>query len=227
MNTTQHSIFTIGHSNHSPEAFLALLEQHGIDELADVRSSPYSHSPYTAHFNKDSLEELLDEHDIRYVYMGAELGGRPADRSCYDASGRVLYERLAQTNDFLFGVQSLLRDAGQHRLALMCSEKEPLDCHRTLLIAHALTTEYSIDDGRMQHILADGRLESHANAIQRLLDSAQSKKAQIRQYDMFAPPSGSDEMTELIEKAIRQQAARVAYTTMPWPAQDSREEEPF
>lgn len=227
MNPARQLLFTIGHSNHLLEDFLSLLRQHGIDELADVRSSPYSRNPYTAHFSRDALEDLLGEHDIRYVYMGAELGGRPADRSCYDASGRVLYERLAQADDFLFGVQNLLRDAEQHRLALMCSEKEPLDCHRTLLIAHALTTEYGMDDGSIQHILADGRLESHIDAMQRLLDSAQSKKAQIRQYDMFAPPSGSDEMAEILEKAVRQQAERIAYVTTPWPAQDSREEEPF
>ena len=220
-------VSTIGHSNHPLEIFITLLRQHGIDKLVDVRSSPYSRSPYTAHFNRDALEELLEEHDIRYVFAGTELGGRPADRSCYDATGRVLYERLAKTDDFLFGVRNLLRDAEQHRLALMCSEKEPLECHRTLLIAHALTTEYDVDSGSVQHILADGRLESHADAMQRLVDSAQSRKAQIRQYDLFTPPSGSDEMAELIEKAVRQQATRVAYATTPWPAHDSSEEEMF
>ncbi|MXW29708.1 MAG: DUF488 domain-containing protein [Chloroflexi bacterium] len=224
MNTTPNPVFTVGHSNHPLEVFISLLCQHGIAEVADVRSSPYTRSPYTAHFGRDAFEGLLGEHGIRYVYMGAELGGRPADRSCYDTSGRVLYERLAQTDDFLFGVQNLLRDADQYRIALMCSEKEPLDCHRTLLVAHALTTEYGVDGNSVQHILADGRLESHRDAMQRLLDSSESKKAQIRQYDMFAPSTGSDEVAELIDKAVRQQAARVAYVTTPWPTLGPDEE---
>ena len=227
MTKVQNLVFTIGHSNHSPETFLALLQQHGIEEVADVRSSPFNRNPYTAHFNRDTLADLLEEHGVRYVFAGTELGGRPADRSCYDATGRVLYDRLAQTDDFLFGIQNLLRDVSEGRVALMCSEKQPLDCHRTLLIAHALTTEYDVDSSNVQHILADGRLESHADAMQRLMDSALSRKAQIRQYDLFAPPSGSDEMAELIEKAVRQQAARVAYATAPWPTHDSGEEEMF
>ena len=227
MNTVLYPIFTIGHSNHPPETFLALLQQHRIEKVADVRSSPFNRNPYTAHFNRDTLTELLEEHGIRYVFAGTELGGRPADRSCYDAAGRVLYDRLAQTDAFLFGVQNLLRDVGEGHVALMCSEKDPLDCHRTLLIVHALTTEYDVESGSVQHILADGRLESHVDAMQRLVDSAQSKKAQLRQYDLFAPPNGSDEMAELIEKAVRQQAARVAYAATPWPTHDSDEEETF
>lgn len=221
MNST---LFTIGHSNHPLEAFLAILHQHGVEELVDVRSAPYTRNPFTAHFNRNALASVLGECGIQYVFMGSELGGRPADRSCYDAMGHVLYERLAQTDDFLFGIQNLLEHMQQHRLALMCSEKEPLDCHRTLLVSHALTTEYGLNRNSVQHILADGQLEPHADAMQRLVDSAHSQKAQIRQYDMFDPLSGTDEMANLIEKAIQQQAVRVAYVA-PWPASDSREEE--
>ena len=227
MNAPRFPIFTIGHSNHPLEAFVALLRRHDVDELVDVRSAPYNRSAYTAHFNRNVLEASLDDYGIRYVFMGSELGGRPADRSCYDAHGRVRYERLAQTDDFLFGVQNLLRDANEQRIALMCSEKEPLDCHRTLLVAHALTTEYGAEANDVQHIGADGRLESHADAMQRLVDSAGAKKARIRQYDLFAPPAGSDEMAELIARAVRQQAARVAYATTPWPNPDPHEETTF
>ncbi len=227
MNTTLNPLFTIGHSNHTLDAFISLLRRHGITELTDIRSSPYNRNTYTAHFNKGTLAELLASHGIRYVFMGNELGGRPADRSCYDDEGRVVYGRLAKTDDFFFGVQKLLRDAEGCRLALMCSEKEPLDCHRTLLVAHALVAEYGVDCNQVQHILADGRLESHEAAMERLVDSAQSKKAQIRQYDMFGSPTSSDENAELIERAIRQQAARIAYVTTPWPAYHSREEDTF
>ena len=87
MGATQHPVFTIGHSNHPPEAFLVLLQEHGVDEVVDVRSSPSSR--YTAHFNYDVLDRALEKAGIGYVFMGGELGGRPADRSCYDSDGRV------------------------------------------------------------------------------------------------------------------------------------------
>ena len=213
MTQPRFPICTVGHSNHSLEAFVALLRRHGVEEVADVRSSPYNRSPYTAHFNKDALEESLAAEGVRYVYMGAELGGRPADPSCYDA-GRVRYDRVARTDDFLFGIQTLLRDANERKVALMCAEKEPLDCHRTLLVAHALTTEYGLDPEAARHVHADGREESHADAMSRLL-----RDSKAVQYDLFAPPNGADEMAEAVERAVRQRAGKVAYVSG-WPSAD-------
>ena len=136
MSAPQHSLFTVGHSNHSPEAFTGLLLRHGVEEVFDVRSSPYSR--YTPQFNQGDLTGILSragETGIEYTFLGAELGGRPADRSCYDADGRVLYERLADTDLFDDGIRRIVRAADERRAVLMCSEKEPLDCHRALLIA--------------------------------------------------------------------------------------------
>lgn len=218
MTQPQFPIYTIGHSNHPLDAFIALLRLHGIDEVADVRSSPYNRSPYTAHFNKDALEESLAAEGVRYVYMGAELGGRPADPSCYDA-GRVRYDRVARTDDFLFGIQTLLRDANERKVALMCAEKEPLDCHRTLLVAHALTAEYGLDREAMRHVLPDGRDESHADVMSRLLENPKAL-----QYDLFAPAGGADEMAEAVERAVRQRADKVAYARR-WPSVAEQPEE--
>ena len=85
MSATQHPVFTIGHSNHSLEVFLALLRMNGVEEVVDVRSSP--HSRYKPHFNRKILAKALDEFGIAYIFLGGELGGRPVDRSCYDATG--------------------------------------------------------------------------------------------------------------------------------------------
>ena len=156
MSATQHSVFTIGHSNHSLEVFLALLRMNGVEEVVDVRSSP--HSRYNPHFNRKILVKALDEAGIAYIFLGGELGGRPADRSCYDADGRVRYDLVAQTEAFDAGIGRVMRHADQRRIALMCAEKEPLDCHRTLLVARAL-----VERGvAVEHILADGGLEAHA-----------------------------------------------------------------
>ena len=198
MNPPQHSLLTIGHSNHSPEAFTELLLRHDIDEAVDVRSSPYSR--YTPQFNQEALTGILSragESGIEYTFLGAELGGRPADRSCYDADGRVLYERLANTDAFDDGIRRVMRAADERRVVLMCSEKEPLDCHRALLIAGTLTER----GAAVEHILADGSLENHEEAIDRLID-------------IFKLPPHGDMFRsryDVIADALLRQAKKVAY----------------
>lgn len=209
MTQPRFPVYTIGHSNHPLEAFIALLERHGIEEVADVRT--YPRSRYNPHFNREALEESLDAEGVRYAYMGAELGGRPADPSCYDA-GRARYDRVARTDEFLFGIQTLLRDANERKVALMCAEKELLDCHRTLLVARALTTEYGLDLEAVRHVHADGREESHAAAMSRLLENPKAL-----QYDLFASSGGADEMAEAVERAVRRRADKVAYVSG-WPS---------
>ncbi len=195
MSATQYSVFTIGHSNHSPETFIQLLHQHDVAEVVDVRSTPYSrHIP---HFNSESLNQMLDGMGIGYVFLGRELGGRPSDRPCYDVKGRVRYDRVANTVLFNDGLRRVMRDANERRIALMCTEKEPLECHRTLLVARILS-ERGV---AVEHVLADGSLENHSAAMDRLLD-------------MFKLPHDGDMFTsraEVIADALTRQAQKVAY----------------
>ena len=192
-------VFTIGHSNHAAEAFLTLLLRHGIEAVVDVRSSP--HSRHNPQFNRKTLQAALAEAGVGYVFMGAELGGRPPDPSCYDGDGRVQYDRLAETEAFNAGIRRLVPLAGERRITLMCSEKEPLDCHRTLLIAGVLS-EQGI---AVAHILANGALEGHAAAMNRLLDK-------------FKLPRGGDmfrSREQLVADAVNRQAEKVAYVGRP------------
>ncbi len=155
-------IFTIGHSNHSLQGFLTLLSKHWVSAVADVRSAPYSR--FRPHFNRDALATSLEPHGIDYVFLGRELGGRPDDPECYEG-GRVDYERVARTSGFRDGIARVIGGAARHRIALMCAEKEPLDCHRTLLVARALD-EAGV---AVAHILADGGIEPHGKTMDRLL----------------------------------------------------------
>ncbi len=164
MNIERNPVFTIGHSNHDSDEFLALLRQHGVNVVVDVRSAPYSR--YLPHFNKDFLTDSLQKIGIRYDFQGKELGGQPSDRAYYDADGRIMYHALAETDAFKHGIERILASAAADRIALTCSEKEPLDCHRTLLISQALAKRGVAP----AHIHADGSLESHADAMDRLLD---------------------------------------------------------
>lgn len=155
-------VLTVGHSNHSPEAFLALLARHGVTALGDVRSAPWSR--FNPHFNRKALPASLLAGGIAYVWLGRELGGRPDDPACYEDGG-LRYDRLAQTALYRQGIARVLSGAAEHRLALMCAEKDPLHCHRALLVSRSLE-----DEGlEIAHILADGSLEPHDSVMDRLL----------------------------------------------------------
>ncbi len=159
MNAAKHPVFTIGHSTHSLGPLVALLRQHGVTVLADVRSAPYSR--FNPQFNRETLKQKLLEHDIKYVFLGRELGARSDDRSCYE-NGRVQYARLAHTDLFSHGIERVIRGAGEYRVVLMCAEKEPLECHRTLLVARVLVEHGVV----VKHILANGSLESHESTME-------------------------------------------------------------
>ena len=193
MSETPYPIFTIGHSTHWLETFIALLKQHDITVVADVRSAPYSR--FAPQFNKKSLEHRLKVNGIRYVFLGRELGARSEDRTCYE-NGRVEYQRLAKTDLFRDGIERIIRGANSYRIALMCAEKEPLECHRTLLVGRELV-EHGL---QVAHILADGRLESHDDSMERLLDAVG-----LPHKDLFRSRE------ELISEAMIRQEERVAY----------------
>ena len=124
-------IFTPGHSTLSLDAFLSALQANVVSVVADVRSAPYSR--FNPAFNRDPLSRELKARGMRYVFLGKELGGRPADPTCYE-NGRASYSRMAQTDVFREGLDRVIQGSRSHRIALMCSEGEPLNCHRTLLI---------------------------------------------------------------------------------------------
>jgi uncharacterized protein (DUF488 family) len=186
------TLFTIGHSNHPIERFIALLTRHGIEALADVRSTPYSR--FNPQFNKSRLEASLKEAGIRYVFLGEELGARSKDPSHFEG-GKMSYAKLAASAPFQQGLQRLLKGAGTMRVAMMCAEREPLDCHRTILVGRQAEKA----GATVIHILADGALEENRHALERL-----EKRLKLPQDDLFA--SERDRHDAVYEK----QGARIA-----------------
>ena len=193
MNEASGTVLTIGHSTHALEAFVALLQRHQVTAVADVRSAPYSR--FNPQFNRDSFADALDAQGIRYVYLGDSLGGRSGDPACYE-DGRIRYDRVATTESFKRGLARVVHGAAKHRIALMCAEKEPLDCHRTLLVARALD-ERGVD---VAHIHVGGGLERHRVAMDRLLGILN-----LPRDDLYRTRE------ELIATAVSRQAERVAY----------------
>jgi uncharacterized protein (DUF488 family) len=150
------TIFTIGHSNQPTEAFLDLLRQHAIDVVVDVRSSPFSR--FVPQFNKNELQRAVREAGFQYIYLGRELGGRPDPESdLIDDEGHAIYGLIAETDEFLGGVTRLREGISRFRVAMMCSEEDPTDCHRRLLVSRVLILDHSID---VLHIRGDGRIDT-------------------------------------------------------------------
>ena len=193
MSEAKHSVVTVGHSNHTLDKFIALLQQHGVTVVADVRSTPYSR--FNPTFNREAIESELKARSIAYIFLGRELGARSEDTSCYE-NGRVQYDRLGRTDLFREGIERVVRGAARHRIALMCSEREPLHCHRALLVARLLD-EQGI---AVSHIHADGRLEPHNAAMRRLLELVG-----LQQPELFRSQS------DRLEEGLKLQEARVAY----------------
>jgi uncharacterized protein (DUF488 family) len=159
-------LYTIGHSNHSLEKFIRLLEENNIGTLVDVRTVPYSrHNPQ---FNKENLEFALSEREILYVFAGKYLGGRPSDPACYksrtlpvegaDYLHEVDYPEVMKRAWFLRGMDRLLELADERTTVIMCSEENPAECHRHHLIAQFLCETHPEVDVR--HIRGDGTVYS-------------------------------------------------------------------
>jgi uncharacterized protein (DUF488 family) len=186
-------IFTIGHSNHPIEKFIALLCLNKIQVIADVRSAPYS--KLYPQYNKDQLQASLKQQGILYVYLGKELGARSLDSSCY-VNGKVQFGILAKTSLFRSGLERVEEGALKYRVALMCAEKDPLECHRNILVAHELNKRSS----KISHILADGTVEAYEDTTKRLLDTFG-----LKLDDMFRTNE------DIIEEAYSRQSERIAF----------------
>jgi uncharacterized protein (DUF488 family) len=159
---TAFDLFSIGHSNIPAERFVAMQREAGVTAVADVRSTPVSR--FCPWFSAKNLAPLLAEAGIFYAAYGVELGGRPRDPALF-RDGIADYEAMARQADFRAGLDRLVAEASRRRICLMCSEREPLECHRCLLVTRALAAR-GLDVG---HILHDGTIEPHAATEQRLL----------------------------------------------------------
>lgn len=146
------TIWTIGHSNHTLERLIELLRSETIDFVVDVRSYPYSR--IAPQFNREDLQTALNRIGTHYLFFGNELGGRPGRDDHYDDAGRARYDLMAGEPAFQASLRRLLEGCRHHRIVLLCSEGQPQECHRRLLVGKVLA-----DHGvRLRHVLPDGEV---------------------------------------------------------------------
>ncbi|MDM8544426.1 DUF488 domain-containing protein [Desulfococcaceae bacterium HSG9] len=185
-------LFTIGHSTHTTEEFIKLLTRHGITAVCDVRSSPYSR--YNPQFNRETLRDELKKQGIAYVFFGKELGPRSDNPSCFQY-GKVRYDLIAATERFQKGLNRLREGVKAYRVTLLCSEKDPVMCHRMNLVCRHLRNDFKI-----RHILEDGHAEKNVDTEKRLM---RLMKITPELFD-----SGPD---DAILRAYAKQSEKIAY----------------
>jgi len=184
-------LYTIGHSNLSLEEFIDILHRYDIQVIVDVRSHPYSR--YLPHFSKKLLEQELIKHHIKYIFLGEQLGARPNNPDCY-VNGKVVYAKIAATLSFTQGIEQLLKLANSAKTAIMCAEKDPINCHRSILICQHLKNNPELE---IIHILRDGNSETHQSLERRLL--------KCLQLNLFSYHE------DLIKQAYQNQGEKIAY----------------
>lgn len=195
-------VFTIGHSNHTFDDFVHLLGRHGVDVVVDVRSMPYSRR--VPQFNHETLQQSLRGRNVAYLYMGDRLGARYNDPQLIRPDGRVDLKRVAEMPAFQSAVQSIVQAVEKgHRIALMCSEGDPFDCHRFVLVSRALQSA----GARMFHIMPDGQLVCNSVLEDRLLEKYFPESRD--EPGLFVAETRSRQ--ELVELAYDKRAVDVAY----------------
>jgi uncharacterized protein (DUF488 family) len=189
------TLFTIGHSGLSLDEFIALLKQYKITALCDVRSMPYSRR--NPQFNREPLQQDLKSRNIEYIFLGEELGARSKDPSSYVA-GKALYSKIAELPLFKHGLERIkLGMENDYVLALMCAEKDPLSCHRSILICRNLR-DVNID---IRHIIDNKSIETQSDLEQRL----------VKQLKIYPDLFNDKEPSDLVERAYDIQGDRIAY----------------
>jgi len=177
-------VYTLGYGNRSIEDFLSLLQRYEIEVVCDVRSAPYSSR--FPDFSREVLQAALKGCGLRYLFMGELLGARPSDPDCYE-NGRVSYDLLSKSSAFRQGIERVETGAETLRIALMCAEKDPLDCHRAVLISRWL----SHSGISILHIDATGDIETHSQFEARLL-----KRFKLDQASLFDLRSNEEALNE-------------------------------
>lgn len=200
-------IYTVGHSTHQLDYFLELLTEYSVNCVVDVRS--VAASSYNPQYNKEPLSNFLKNNQIRYLHFAEEFGARHSDPDLLDNDGKVDFEKVRRSWNFKKGVERLWQGVEKRFvIALMCSESEPLDCHRFSMIAKALEK----DGFDVRHILKDKSIKSNLELEIQLLKKYDKR---IPKPDIFEPNISVDDQLKVAYKLRNQEIAYSPYAKEP------------
>lgn len=196
------NLFTIGHSQHDTSYFIEMLKQHKINFVLDVRSTPYS--KYAEQFNRENIEKTLRMDQIKYSFMGNYFGARPSEAELYHAEGYLDFEKVRVSERFMIGFQNVMLGLQQeNNIAFMCTEKDPFNCHRAIMVSRA----FDLAGIEINHILEDGNLQSQSVLNDRLLDKYFPERNQMSFFDYL---NNADSVDHLVE-AYRLRNKEIGY----------------
>ena len=191
-------VYTVGHSNHPIEEFLKLLVKHNINCVCDVRSMPYSR--FTEQYNRENIKEYLSEHNIKYLFFGEEFGARREEKGLL-TDGMVDFEKVAKNEKFIKGINRIEKGLEKgYRIALMCTEKEPIECHRTILVSRNLYLKGMV----ILHILSDGTAVYHEKIEEELVEKYFPNRNLLSIFDM-------NESIDYLKEAYKKANSDIGY----------------
>lgn len=192
-------LFTIGHSQYDIKYFIGLLKEYGVDYLLDVRSTPYS--KYAEQYNKENISRELEVANIKYTFMGKYFGARPQNIDLYNNEGYLDFEKVRKSRDFNKGIENVILGLNQgHRIALMCTEKEPIDCHRAILVARAFELQMIY----AKHILPNGGILTQKQLNEQLLQQYFPDRGQLSLFTCGREISEQEYLMEAYKKRNRE-----------------------
>ncbi len=192
-------LYTIGHSTYPEEHFTELAKHFELDYILDVRSTPYSR--FTPQYNQELIKHTLEKENIKYAPMGKYFGARQPDQTCYP-NGYLDFELFRKSELFIAGVANVIKGLEKHNIALMCAEKNPIDCHRAIMVARG----FALAGVSVEHILHDFTLLSQAQLDEMLLEKYFPDRNQL---SFFVEENKTEE--EYLKEAYAKRNAEIGY----------------
>ncbi len=192
MNT----IYTIGHSQHQLEHFLDMLKKNNVNYVIDVRSTPYS--KFAQDYDRENIKKYLEDNEIHYTYMGKHFGARQENQSLYTSEGYLDFSKVEESKFFQDAIQNVMKGMETNRIALMCTEKQPIDCHRAILVGNAFFNKGC----NVEHILPDGSVQTHGELNEELLDMYFPTRNQLHLFEVHTEEGDLKEAYKMRNKAI-------------------------
>lgn len=196
----QGRVYTIGYTAFDQEQMIKTLKKYNIHCLIDVRTVPAS--ARLPQYSRPVLEAVLKKAGIRYRHY-PEFGARQEDSKWYNAEGYLDFERYMESEAFQSGIHKVQEGMRLgYRFTLMCAEKDPINCHRAIMVARG----FSKAGNDVAHICVDSMGKDYLESQQEL-----ERRLMLKHGDNPDQMSLLETMDERIERAYRKQNEAIGY----------------